>query len=457
MLPQKIAFVDIETTGTSIKRDRIIEIGVIRVENNKVVDKFQTLINPETYVPKEIEALTGISAKDVDHAPTFSHVKKDLLSILDDCVFSAHNVRFDYGFVKQEFARQELIFNAKNLCTVKLSRVLYPRFKRHNLDEIIKRHAITCPRRHRAFDDAWVCWDFYKQAAEFFPKEHFEEAVAKVMKRPSIPINLTTDTLDRLPESPGVYIFYNQEGLPLYVGKSVNIRDRVLSHFAGDALSSTEQKISLQVGSVETIITAGEIGALFKESELVKKLKPLYNRQLRKTQKFIIAKLVKDKYYKVVLEETDGIETDSLENILGIFKSRSQAKNSLLAVCKEQGLCEKLMGLQSGKGACFGYSIGKCRGACLELESPTLYNGRLLIAFANLKLQRWPFDGPIMIEEKTDDDNAEQHIIDNWCYLGTRKSYDDEINKEIKFDLDIYKIINRFLHQRNLKISKASL
>ena len=452
MLPSKIAFVDIETTGTSIRGDRIIEVGVIRVENNKVVDKFQTLVNPETYLPKEIENLTGISVKEVENAPTFSSIRKDLQTILTGCVFSAHNVRFDYGFIKQAFAREDCSFKSKNLCTVKLSRVLFPRFKKHNLDEIITRFAIPCPNRHRAYDDAWVLWEFYQKLKGLFPEEKLEAAIGSVMKRPTMPISLTAKTLDDLPESPGVYIFYNKEGLPLYVGKSVNIYDRVLSHFAGDLLSSTEQKIAQQVESVETITTAGEMGALIKEARLVKKLQPLYNRQLRNTKKLIAAKLVKEKYHKVILEEIDGVMTKDLESILGIFKSRSQAKKTLLALCKEHGLCEKLMGLGNGKGECFGYQLKKCKGACLGLENPIIYNGRLLTAFSKERLRAWPFEGAIAIVEKTDDLNVEQHIIDKWCYLGTKKSDDEEVDKEIKFDLDIYKIINRFLHRPGTKV-----
>lgn len=161
MLPQKIAFVDIETTGTSLRSDRIIEIGVLRVENNQVIDTYRSLVNPETYVPAEIEGLTGIRQEDLENAPTFPTIKKDLLNILGDCIFAAHNVRFDYGFVRSELKREGVAYRAKNLCTVKLSRSLFPRFKRHSLDAVMERCGISCENRHRAFDDAQVIWEFY--------------------------------------------------------------------------------------------------------------------------------------------------------------------------------------------------------------------------------------------------------------------------------------------------------
>lgn len=452
MLPSKLAFVDIETTGTSMNRDRIIEVGVIRVENNKVVGKMDTLVNPEVYLPDEITSITGINAGELDRAPNFSSIRKDLYQILEDCVFVAHNVRFDYGFIKNEFRREEMSFKAKNLCTVKLSRNLFPRYHHHSLDHIIERFDIKCQARHRAFGDAEVLWKFYKIVQKQFDAEKLDKILGRVLKRPSLPIGVSEKMLDDLPEGPGVYIFYGHDGMPLYVGKSVNIHDRVLSHFSGDTEASKEMKIAQQVESIETFSTAGELGALFKEAKLVKEMQPLYNRQLRRTRKMIVIKMARPlvlgaSYNTVRIEETDEINPDELENILGIFKSKMAAKNFLLDLCKENQLCEKLLGLEKGKGECFSYRLGKCRGACVGRESPTLYNGRFVIAFSKSKLRRWPFEGAIAIEEKGLEDNlVEKHIVDRWCYLGTIKSDGESLNREIKFDLDTYKILNRYLN-----------
>src|SRR4051794_18306176 len=116
MLPTRLAFVDIETTGGRSFYDRIIEIGIIRVEDNEVVQTYHSLINPETHLPPEIEILTGITQKDLENAPTFRQIKTDILESLIDCVFVAHNVRFDYGFLKNEFSREEITFSAKHFC-----------------------------------------------------------------------------------------------------------------------------------------------------------------------------------------------------------------------------------------------------------------------------------------------------------------------------------------------------
>jgi DNA polymerase-3 subunit epsilon len=168
MLPNKLVFVDIETTGTSAAYGRIIEIGILRVEDNELVKTYQTFINPETHLPPEIEYITGITQKDLEDQPTFRQVVDDILKLVDGCVFVAHNARFDYSFLKHSFLRENKTFNARQLCTVKLSRLLYPTAKHHNLDAVIERCGLLCEQRHRAFNDAAALWDFYKHTQKTF-------------------------------------------------------------------------------------------------------------------------------------------------------------------------------------------------------------------------------------------------------------------------------------------------
>ncbi len=452
MLPSKIAFVDIETTGTSTRADRIIEIGIIRVEHNQVVEQFQTLVNPDSYLPPEISALTGISTELLSRAPSFSSVAKDISGLLKDCVFSAHNVRFDYGFVKQELARQDISYRARNLCTVKLSRALFPKFKRHSLDAVIKRFGFNCEHRHRAFDDAWVCWQFYEQLFTLFPQKKLEQTIMKVMQRPTVPINLSEELLDSLPECPGVYIFYGESGAPLYVGKSINIQSRVKDHFSSDHFSSKEMQLSQQVTSIETIPTTGELGALFKEAQLVKKLQPLYNRQLRLTKKLLILKTKTNEqgYLQPYLEDVDHITPTEVASVMGVFKNKKQATTFLTQIAKDQQLCEKLLGIDHSKVACFGYRLGRCKGGCVGKENPALYNSRLFIALSAAKIKQWPFSGAIAIDEKDPETNlGERHIFDQWCYLGKETYGDEGVTKDsmddVTFDLDTYKILRRHL------------
>lgn len=157
---QNFTIVDIETTGGSPFFSRIIEVGLLKVEKGEVVEEYQTLLNPGQEIPEFVSKMTGITEKDVKGAPTFADIAEDLLARFEDSTFVAHNVNFDYGFLKEEFRRLGWVFNTDRLCTVRLSRNLYKQHKHHNLTALIERHGFQINNRHRAFDDAKVLWDF---------------------------------------------------------------------------------------------------------------------------------------------------------------------------------------------------------------------------------------------------------------------------------------------------------
>lgn len=452
MKQNSFTFVDIETTGSRVNYDRIIEVGLLRVENDEIVSQYQTLINPETYVSPFIEEMTGIHQEDLLTAPTFEDVKEKIYETIYDSVFVAHNVRFDYGFLINEFKRYGISFSSKMLCTVKLSRHLFPEHRRHNLDSIIERHNIVCQNRHRAFDDAKVLWEFFGDIKRRFTTDVLEKAIDVVMKRPSLPTAIGSDILDKLPESPGVYIFYGENKIPLYVGKSINIRERVLSHFAGDHTSSKEMNISQQIQSIETISTAGELGALIKEAHLVKSMQPLYNRQLRYAHKMIVIKLLVDTKGFMVphLEMVDQILPDDITAIVNVFKSKTQAQQFLEARHEEFGLCKKMLGLEKSSNSCFGFKLGKCQGACVGKESTQSYNLRMQKAMEKAHILPWKYSGPIVVTEQNPlNELAESFVIDKWCYLGSYHSdgyvSDTKLESDVVFDHDTYKILKRYL------------
>lgn len=447
MLPKKIAFVDIETSGCRYS-DRIIEIGILRVEDGKVVKTLNTLLNPDCFIPQEIVDLTGINPKDLETAPSFYELKNEIFEILKDCLFVAHNVRFDYSFIKNEFKRWDISFSPKQLCTVKLSRMLYPEFRHHNLDSIIERFNFQCKNRHRAFNDAEILWKFYQSILDKYSEEDLLQVINKLLKKPSVPINLSIEILESLPEKPGVYIFYAKAGMPLYVGKSINIKNRVLSHFASDHLSNTEMKIAEQIENIKIIETPGELGALFTESQLIKKLQPLYNRKLRNSYKMIALIQTQDEndYLTVQAISLDQIQALDFDKILAIVKSKKAYQNLLISLVSEYQLCEKVLGIEKSKKECFNHRLGKCLGACQKKEIPPKYNLRFIEAFKKTKLRTWPFDKPIVIKE-SDGEKEEGFIIDKWCYMGNIKNTgeDHTIQKEYNFDVDTYRIINSFL------------
>ncbi|MFY8044889.1 MAG: exonuclease domain-containing protein, partial [Rhodoferax sp.] len=228
MLPCFV-MLDLETTGGSAVHDRITEIAAVRVEGGVEVARWSTLVNPETSIPPFIQNLTGITNAMVEDAPTFAQVAPRLLEILDGAVFVAHNVRFDHGFVVNELARLEKPLKIKTLCTVRLSRKLYPQHKGHGLDAIMQRHGLHTVARHRAMGDVDVVLQWLQLAqAELGTEVLQREASALLQGSASLPPLLETPVED-IPDTPGVYLFYGEGSIPLYVGKSVNIRTRVLS------------------------------------------------------------------------------------------------------------------------------------------------------------------------------------------------------------------------------------
>ena len=472
MLPGALTFIDVETSGSSLGRSRIIEIGIIRVENNQIVETFHSLVDPGTHVPPEILEFTGITQDELKKAPTFSQIKDAVHELFSDSIFVAHNVKFDYSFVKKEFNLAEEKFNAKTICTVNLSKALFPFFRRHNLDALIDRHGLTCVRRHRAIDDARVLAEFYQKILDEIPTETLEKVFNKVLKNANIPINIKPKILDKLPETSGIYVFYGKNGVPLYVGKSVNIKNRVRSHFTGSNTTTKDLELSQQVIDVSYIETAGELGALLKEAELVKELQPLYNSYLRNRQNMVLLKSFKntDGYETVEVVEASNPTYDEVKNSLGIFKNISQAKKTLETARDEHELCGKLLGLEgiknanSKKSPCFLHQLEKCRGACVDRENPLKYNIRFYEAFAGSKLIAWPFEGSVIINETgLLNGRTEYFLVNNWKVLKTVENEGeptenslDDIEQDYTFDPDTYKIIKNFLKKKgnleNIKI-----
>ncbi len=453
LFEQPLTIVDIETTGSRVVYDRIIEIGILRVEKGKITKKFQSLINPQMYISPFISQLTGISQNQLQNAPTFEDIKEDIFCYFEDSFFVAHNVRFDYGFIKNEFKRFGITFSSKNFCSARLSRLLFPQHQHHNLDSIIERFGLDCQNRHRAYDDAKAVYDFFRIVEKTVEPETVTHALQQLFVRPSVPTAITSQ-IDILPESPGVYMFYDAEKMPLYIGKSTNIKGRVISHFTNDYTSSKEMNLCQQVVSIDFQKTHGELGALFLESSMIKTEQPLFNRVLRRTHKLILLRLVKTEkgYYSVDLETVDTISPEDTESILGIFKSVKQAKGFLDTVCKDYHLCGKLLRLEKTKGECFLHKLEICQGACIEAESVDEYNTRCLLGFDATRIQPWPFRGPVAIMEQ-DSDSGEAFVVDRWCLVGTIKfdSYNEGTFKRMEyvFDYDIYKILGRYLRNKS--------
>jgi DNA polymerase III subunit epsilon len=449
-----LAFVDLETTGTRAARDRITEIGIVRVDADidggaPRVTEWSSLVNPGIAVPAAIVALTGITDAMIAEAPSFATLARDVAQLLGGCVFVAHNARFDYGFLKHEFARLERSFTARVLCTVKLSRRLFPDVQGHNLDALIERHHLLVTDRHRALGDARAIWDFIQTLYRDFHAEAVEVAAKQALRIASLPPQLPEDTLDTLPETPGIYLFYGENALPLYIGKSVNIRDRVAAHFSSDWRSETDLRLSQEIRRIEFEQTAGEFGALLREAILVKDRMPHHNRTLRRKTEAGVLMLGNDGTPMFV--RADGIDPGELAGSFGPFSSRSVARETLRALAAEHRLCWRRLGVDRRRtGPCFQRQLKRCAGCCVGEESVDSHDARLVFALQRFAIPLWPHAGPALFRECAAplSERTEVHMLQDWCWLGT--AHDDgelgamlESPPRPQFDIDVSKLLLR--------------
>ena len=428
MLPCYV-LLDLETTGGNATVDRITEIAAVRVEGGVEVARWSTLVNPGVRIPPFIQGLTGISDAMVQTAPAFDEVARQLLDILDGAVLVAHNVRFDHGFIFNELLRLERKLQIKTLCTVRLSRALYPQFKSHGLDAILSRHGLQTLARHRAMGDVEVVQAWLEIARSELGEEALQRAAQQLLQgSASLPPQLETAVHD-IPDTPGVYLMYGEGPLPLYIGKSITMRKRV-----------------------QWRETAGELGALLLESRLVKEMQPVLNRRLRSEKQLCAWRLAANPATRPSLElvRMDAIDSAELGQLYGVYRSKRQALESLRELATTHGLCPQALGLESGKGACFASQIGQCKGVCAGRESTSVHHLRLQLALAAQRLQAWPYCGRVALREHdARTGRTDVHIFDQWCHLATVQ--DEEALASIvesrsdaaplAFDLDTYRLL----------------
>ena len=464
MIPERLAFIDLETTGANPVRDRVTEIGIVEVDGDRV-STWNTLVNPERPIPEFIQQLTGIRNEMVADAPTFAQVADELAQRLQGRLFIAHNARFDYGFVKNEYQRLGQRFQADVLCTVRLSRKLYPQYPRHNLDSLITRHALETGDRHRAMADADLIWQFWRLLQREHGEDALAEAVGQQLKRPSLPPHLDSAVLDDLPESPGVYVFYGGNDVLLYVGKSINLRQRVLSHFAADTREHKEMRLTQEVRRIDWHETVGELGALLLESRLVKQGQPIHNRRLREASDLCAWRLEEGAPGDFRPRLVSGQDADfgRADDLFGLFASRREATNTLRKIADAYQLCPAILGLekpsQPGR-PCFAFQVHKCKGACVGKEAIGLHSARVMAALAKLKLEAWPYPGPIGLVERDDFLDVEDvHVVTDWRYLGTAKSEAGihallEQAGQAPFDIDTYKLLKAQLGKGKVAVRR---
>lgn len=453
-LPDTFVLLDLETTGANPVADRITEIAAIRVEGGQVVERWETLVNPDCAIPPFIERIIGITDAMVADAPRFAELAPRVRAFLDGAVFVAHNVRFDYGFIRNEFSRIGEDFEAPVMCTVKLSRALYPEHHRHGLDALIARHGFMCDARHRAMGDADVLWQFLQLAQREFPAEVFEKAWERASRFAARPPTLPEGILEGLPDASGVYRFYGEADEVLFVGRSVSLRARVMEHFAAIDRKSKEGDLARAVRRLDWIEAAGELAATLLEMELVRTHRPRHNRlgairdeacglrvSLRRRRPPVLA--------RVPLEGSDPADW---EDVFGAFRGRKEADAVLREIASTYQLCLRRLGFEAaGSGACAACRAGRCAGVCANRETSEEHDERLMGALRGLSVKPWPWAGPVVITERSEHTEAVAHqVFDRWCHLGSADSAEGLAallgdSPPRAFDIDIWRVLQRWL------------
>ena len=282
MKKQEYAIVDIETTGGNATHSRITEIAIVIHDGEKVIDRWETLVNPEKYIPDAIFALTGITNEMVRDAPAFDLISDQVFELLSDRVFVAHNVNFDYSFVRHELERAGLKWTAKKLCTVRAARKIIPGLPSYSLGRLCNSLDIDLENRHRAGGDADATAILFSRLLEWDADKVMDVMIKKTSQEQQLPPNLPREDFDQLPDKPGVYYFYDEHKKVVYIGKAVNLKKRVASHFGGHKITPQRQLFLRDIYSITYEVCGTELMALLLECSEIKQLWPVHNKALKR-------------------------------------------------------------------------------------------------------------------------------------------------------------------------------
>ncbi|WP_187262338.1 exonuclease domain-containing protein [Pontibacter beigongshangensis] len=418
------AIVDIETTGGQPFQDKITEIAIFIHDGQQIVDKYTTLINPQRPIPYFITNLTGITDEMVQEAPKFYEVAKEIVQFTEGKIFVAHNVRFDYSFLKKEFADLGYTFQRKTLCTVRLSRSLIPGLPSYSLGKLCKSVDIELQQRHRAIGDAEATAKLFDKLLKInrpvvdgaLHAAEPSQELAKEIKTSLLPPNIKKEQVDALPTAPGVYYFHNEQGEVIYVGKSINIRKRIVQHFNIDYKSRKSLDFKNSIADISFELMGNELVALLFESAEIKRMKPFYNRQQRRSVFNTGIFMYEDSngYKRLTFGSVNKAENVNLTPIIAL-SNPFKAKGFLFHKVAKFNLCQKLCDLYKTNGACFDFQVHQCQGACIGQESPESYNARVDEAIESFTYEHNSF---VIVGKGRHDNEKTVVVVDNGMYLG---------------------------------------
>ncbi|WP_158826375.1 exonuclease domain-containing protein [Mucilaginibacter lacusdianchii] len=415
------AIVDIETTGGHASANGITEIAICIHDGKEVVQRYQTLINPGREIPVYIQALTGISNEMVKQAPYFKDVAYDIYNLLHGNIFVAHNVNFDHSFVRHHLSTAGYDLQCNKLCTVRLSRKIIPGMASYSLGKLCHQLGIGNSARHRAGGDADATAELFTLLLSKDEENHIPTALKIRSKEQALPPNLHSRFIDKLPPTPGVYYFHDQKGKVVYVGKAVNIKKRVASHFAGNNSGAQRQEFMRHIHRISYQECGTELMALLTEAVEIKRLWPQFNRSQKKLEFNFGLYTYEDQrgYLRLAVDKRRkySVPVHTCSSLL-------DGRNILLRLIDEFELCPKLCFIQKNTDVCTGANKTLC--ACEGHEGVNDYNNKIANAIAALKQTLPTF--AIRDEGRKDDEHSCILIEDGRFYGMGYVSHYFEVN-----------------------------
>jgi DNA polymerase III subunit epsilon len=378
------AIVDIETTGGYAANNDITEIAIVLHDGQSVINRFESLVRPVRTIPYYIQVLTGISNDMVAAAPSFEELAPQLYELLQGRIFVAHNVNFDYSFLKHHFDTAGFDLNCNKLCTVRLSKKVFPGLPSYSLGNLCRHFGITIYNRHRAGGDTDATVRLLEHLLQHNAEPHIQQFIRRGAREQSLPPNLPKEQVDQLPYTPGVYYFHNQTGKVIYVGKAKNLKYRVSSHFTHNGSGKQRQDFLRNIYSISYQSCSTELMAFILESVEIKRLWPEFNNsQKRFTHSFGLYMFEDNSGYMRLAIDKKKKHMQPLYT----FNLLTEGHRLVNKLIERFTLCPKLCFMQTAPGPCTGTGDATCLGACEHKEPVAEYNGR--VAEALQWLEEW--------------------------------------------------------------------
>ena len=363
-------------------------------------------------IPRFIESLTGITNEMVESEKDFKSISDELYKLLSDKIFVAHNVNFDYSFVKHHLQQAGYDLNCKKLCTIRLGRQIIPGLRGYGLGKICKHLGIEIEDRHRAKGDAAATVKLFHHLLENDINGHVQSMLKSGSKEQFLPPNVPATEIKKLPSNPGVYYFHDKKGKVIYVGKAKNLKKRVNSHFSNNKPNRQKQEFLKKIYHVTYRLTATELMAFILESTEIKKLWPEQNRSQKRFEQG---------YGMYYFEDSNGYLRLCIDKrkknlkALYTFNLLAEGYSLLREMVAEFNLCPKLCFLQSANIECQSLAEKKCKGACEHTESADEYNNRVLQCIHHLETELPTF---ALIDDGLDEREQSCILIEKGKFYG---------------------------------------